>query len=260
MEEAQLKNWKEKLVNDMNKKLGLPFDSFEELKHIFNWSFALENYKQEDLVLIGGWAVHSFNPWKFSLDIDFLATNRFKDVLKNYLYSNRNYTKERDPSGNNIFLKVLDSGKIYIDFISKRDRFHGTDKTLDLTKLKYRTIVQNISYSSTSEFQVVAPEISLLLLLKLKAAWDRYNDLKDESILYHDYLEEKFTKDCGDIIALLQSNKFQFAEFDWLSLIISKFDFLKSFLEQGVVEKNSTYDLISVERAKELIKKFISQI
>ncbi|HKJ96173.1 MAG TPA: hypothetical protein VJ944_00350, partial [Thermoplasmataceae archaeon] len=221
---------------------------------------ANRNYRPGDIVLIGGWAVHSFNPWKYSLDIDLIATGRFKDSLKRHLYSTRDYSRERDSAGNTLFLKSIDSGDIYLDFLPKKDQFHGTGKFLNLMKIEYETVPKNISHSIEPEFQVIVPEISMLLLLKLKAAWDRYYDLSLETALDKDHLNEKFTKDCGDIIALLQSDAFQFARFDWLSSIISRFDFLRTFLGQGIIADNSAFDRISHKEGKALIKRLLSLI
>ena len=189
-----------------------------------------------------------------------IATGRFKDPLKKHLYSTRDYRKEKDSAGNTLYLKRLDSGDIYLDFLPKRDQFHGTEKLLNLMEMEYETVPKNISYSFESEFQVLVPEISMLLLLKLKAAWDRHYDLSLETTPDKDHLSDKFTKDCGDIIALLQSDAFQFARFDWLSSIISGFDFLRDLLEQGIIADNSTFDRISHKESKALIKKLLSLI
>lgn len=239
---------------------NLAEDSFKELKHIFDWSINNEDYKSGDVVLIGGWAVHSFNPWKYSLDIDLIATGRFKDKLKEHLHSTRNYGKEKDSTGNTIYLKKLDYGDIYIDFLPKEDSFHGKNQFLDLRKIKYGTVFRNISYSFEPSFQVIVPEISMLLLLKLKAAWDRHYDLSLQTILNREYLNEKFTKDCGDIIALLQSNAFQDARFELLASAFSEFHFLRDFLEKGIIEDNSTFERISHRNRKALIEKLLHLI
>ena len=248
------------MVNEESRDANLALDSFKELRYIFDWSIANRNYKPGDIILIGGWAVHSFKPWKYSLDIDLIATGRFKDSLTRHLYSTRHYSKERDSAGNTLYLKSLDSGDIYLDFLPKKDQFHGTGKLLNLMRIEYKTVPKNISHSFDPEFQVMVPEISMLLLLKLKAAWDRHYDLSLETTLNKDHLSEKFTKDCGDIIALLQSEAFQFARFDWLSSIISGFDFLRDFLEQGFIPDNSTFDRISRNEGQALIKKLLSLI
>lgn len=248
------------MVNDQAGEPTLAQDSFEELRYIFDWSVNNRNYRSGDVILIGGWAVHSFNPWKYSLDIDFIVTNRFKNALKNHLYSTRYYSKERDSTGNTLYLKSLDSGEIYLDFLPKNDQFHGTGRSLNLMKIEYETVPKNISYSFKPEFQVIVPEISMLLLLKLKAAWDRYYDLSLETTMNKDYLSEKFTKDCGDIIALLQSDAFQLARFDWLSSIISEFDFILDFLKKDIIADNSALDRISHQEGKALIKKLLSLI
>ena len=248
------------MVNEESRDANLALDSFKELRYIFDWSIANRNYKPGDIILIGGWALHSFKPWKYSLDIDLIATGRFKDSLTRHLYSTRHYSKERDSAGNTLYLKSLDSGDIYLDFLPKKDQFHGTGKLLNLMRIEYKTVPKNISHSFDPEFQVMVPEISMLLLLKLKAAWDRHYDLSLETTLNKDHLSEKFTKDCGDIIALLLSDAFHFARFDWLSSIISGFDFLRDFLEQGIIEDNSTFDRISHKEGTALIKKLLSLI
>ena len=248
------------MVNEESRDTTLARDSFEELRHIFSWSIAHRTHRPGDIILIGGWAVHSFNPWKYSLDIDLIATGRFKDRLKEHLYSTRNYSKEKDPAGNNLYLKSLESGDIYLDFLPKTDQFHGTDKLLNLSEIKYETVPKNISYAFEPEFEVIVPEISMLLLLKLKAAWDRHYDLSLETTLNREHLSEKFSKDCGDLIALLQSDAFRFARFDLLSSIISRFDFLLVFLEQGIIADNSTFDRISHKEGRALIKKLLSLI
>ena len=248
------------MANEEGGVATLARDSYEELRYIFEWSMANGNYRSGDAILIGGWAVHSFNPWKYSLDIDLIATGRFKESLKRHLYSTRNYMRERDSAGNTLYLKRLDSGDIYLDFLPKKDQFHGTGKLLNLMEIEYETVPQNISYSFEPEFQVIVPEITMLLLLKLKAAWDRHYDLSLETTPDKDHLSDKFIKDCGDIIALLQSDAFQFARFDWLSSIISKFDFLRGFLERGIIEDNSTFDIISHKEGNALIRKLLSLI
>lgn len=248
------------MVNKKRGEVTLARYSFEELRYIFDWSKANRNYKPGHIILIGGWAVHSFNPWKYSLDIDFIATGRFKDALKRHLYSTRDYSKERDSAGNTLYLKSSDSGDIYLDFLPKKDKFHGTGEILNLIETEYEVIPKNISYSFEPEFQVIVPEISMLLLLKLKAAWDRYYDLTHETTLDKYHLSAKFNKDCGDIIALIHSDEFQFARFDWLSSIISEFDFLKNFLQQGIIVDNSAFDRISHKESQALIKKLLSLI
>ena len=248
------------MVNEEGEEPTLARDSFEELRYIFNWSVSSKYYSLGDIILIGGWAVHSFNPWKYSLDIDFIVSGRFKKSLQSHLYSSRKYSKERNSSGNTLFLKSLDSGNIYLDFLPKKDQFHGTGKTLNLLKIDYETTTKNISYSSGTEFRVIVPEISMLFLLKLKAVWDRYYELSREIVQDKDHLNDKFTKDCGDIVALLQSSEFQFARFDWLSTRISEFDFLKDLLKQGIIEANSTFDHASRNETKALVQKLLSLI
>jgi hypothetical protein len=248
------------LVNEEDIETTLARDSFEELRYIFNWSISNKNYRPDDIVLIGGWAVHSFNPWKYSLDIDIISTDRFTDSLKKHLYSTRGYRKEKDSRGNNLYFKSLASGDIFLDFLPKKDQFHGTSQTLNLLEIEYGTVSKTISYSFEPGFQIIVPEISMLLLLKLKAAWDRYYDLSLSTTPNKDHLAEKFIKDCGDIIALLQSDEFQSIRVELLYSIVSRFNFLRDFMEQGIIEANSSFDRVSLKEGKKLIKKLLSLI
>ncbi len=129
-----------------------------------------------------------------------------------------------------------------------------------MLEIDYGHTFKNISYSFGPEFRVIVPEISMLFLLKLKAAWDRYYDLSDKNNMNNNRLNEKFTKDCGDIIALLQSNSFQFSRFDWLSKMMSEFVFLRNFLGQEIIEDNSTFDRVSRKQGNALIRKLLSLI
>ena len=234
--------------------------SYEELGYIFSWSAKNEEFRQGDLVLIGGWAVHSYNPWKYSLDIDFLSTNRFKDLLKEHLYTTMGYEKEKDSFGNTVLLKNAPPGEIYLDFLPKQDMFHNTQVYLDIGKLSYQTTSRKIQFSSFKEYNVIIPEISMLLLLKVKAAWDRYNDIQNVDSANIERLTEKFSKDCGDIIALMDCDDFRFARFEWLSPILKGYHFLKEFIEEGNIEQNSPYSRLSISASKTVIKNFLSVI
>ncbi len=141
------------MVSKEGEETTLARDSFEELRYIFDWSIANRNYRPGDIILIGGWAVHSFNSWKYSLDIDLIATGRFKDQLRRHLYTTRNYIKEKDSAGNTLYLKSLDSGKIYLDFLPKKDRFHGTGKLLNLMEIEYETVPKIFPISMSLSFR-----------------------------------------------------------------------------------------------------------
>ncbi len=50
------------MANEESGETTLARDSFEELRYIFGWSLSNRNYRTGDIILIGGWAVHTFNP------------------------------------------------------------------------------------------------------------------------------------------------------------------------------------------------------
>jgi hypothetical protein len=248
------------LANNNTNWPDLAKDSLAELQYIFSWSNSRSKFNASNIILVGGWAVHAFNPWKYSLDIDLIISSRFKKTLINELYLNREFIREKDSSGNNLFLKKYDSGDIYLDFLPKKDLFHGTNHMLNLLEFTYEPVTINITNSYGYDLRVTIPEISILFLLKLKAAWDRSYDLSAGNSYNREHLLEKFAKDCGDLIALLHCDGFRFARIDLISQLLSKYYFLKEFLVKGMVEEKSEYDRITREKAKDLVEKLLNLI
>ena len=243
-----------------NRSTNLALDSIEELRYIFKWSLGNIKYKQGDLVLVWGWAVHSYIPWKYSLDMDIIAKSRFKTALQSHLHQQRNYSKEKVPEGNTIFLKRSNSGDIYIDFLPKRDRFHGKNEMLDLTRLNFKKEARSVSYLSKREISVIVPEVSMLMILKLKAAWDRNHDLQSDNYPDKDRLLEKLEKDCGDIISLIKCNAFSNPNLELISYTFSKFGFLRKFMEEGIIEKFSSSNEMQEKEGADLIRKLLSLV
>jgi hypothetical protein len=92
-------------------------------------------------------------------------------------------------------------GEIIIDFISRDERncFEGRNESCPMTLLNGRTIEIALSTDSS----VTIPERSLLLLLKVKAAWDRAYRLHQHTSENEDWEKGKLRKDRADILSLI---------------------------------------------------------
>ncbi len=92
--------------------------SLEELRFILNWITEQgEAYDNPTTVLIGGWAVDTYNSWYGSVDIDLVTNSRTKNTLKQVLKQERKYDSYRIPGRVNTVSKTTESREIIIDFI-----------------------------------------------------------------------------------------------------------------------------------------------
>ena len=204
--------------------------SLEELKHIMQWVRQREENKDNPVtVLIGGWAVYAYNPWYGSLDIDLVTNNSTKESLKYYLLHSRGYEYYRLFRPHSV-AKFTHDGPIIIDFGSKEaeDPFEGRHEKLDLNILDGNTEIRKIR----GEVPAAVPTRSLLLLFKLKAAWDRAYRIENEKSDDLEWENGKLIKDYADILALLD---YEYGGTDidiaFLGEQFSHFEFLKECLK-----------------------------
>jgi hypothetical protein len=66
-----------------------------EFQAIAEYIQAKEDVESPTTVLIGGWAVHAYDPWFGSIDIDLITNSRTKQRLKEHLVSTRGYDRHR---------------------------------------------------------------------------------------------------------------------------------------------------------------------
>ena len=176
--------------------------SLAELAEIFHWVYARENPEDPATVLIGGWAVYCYNPWYGSVDIDLVTSAGTRQHLMRHLETERGFIRRRNPPFRNSVAKILPSGgEIIIDFIPKntKNRFEGRTEQCPLTLLHGRTAQKEIAPG----FSVTIPERSLLLLLKMKAAWDRAYRIQEGISHNADWENGKLRKDRADILSLI---------------------------------------------------------
>lgn len=176
--------------------------SLAELAEISRWINDRENPDNPVTVLIGGWAVYCYNQWYGSIDIDLVTNAGTRQHLMRHLILTRDFIRRRNPPFKNSVIKIIPpDGEIIIDFIPKNERncFEGSDATCPMSLLNGRTVTREISPG----FSVTIPDRSLLLLLKLKAAWDRAYRIQEHTSEREDWENGKLRKDRADILSLI---------------------------------------------------------
>jgi len=180
----------------------IKYASLEELIEIFRW---LRNRGEAEshptTVLIGGWAVYTYNQWYGSVDIDLVTNNRTRQDLMWYLRKERGFVPRRDKMNTTTVIRNIVGGTIVIDFGSREDiyKFEGREEQCPFSLLDGQTEVRAISPG----FSVVVPERTLLMTFKLKAAWDRSFRIQNGSSSDEEWEKGKLSKDRADILALL---------------------------------------------------------
>jgi hypothetical protein len=205
--------------------------SLIELAEIFHWVYERESPDEPKTVLIGGWAVYCFNPWYGSIDIDLVTNAGTRQHLMRYLEQTRGFVKRRNPPFRNSVVKMIPpDGEIIIDFIPRNHSncFEGKNINCSMKLLEGRTIRKEISPG----FFVTVPERSLLLLLKLKAAWDRAYRIEEYASHNEDWEKGKLRKDRADILSLIDPrNGGSDLDLMFLGDMVRKYEFLVEVLK-----------------------------
>lgn len=204
--------------------------SLWELAEIYRWVHDRERPGDHVTVLIGGWAVYCYNPWYGSIDIDLVTNAGTRQHLMRYLENARGFVKRRNPPFRNSIVKIIPpDGEIIIDFIPRNHSscFEGRDETCPMSLLQGKTVLKEISPG----FLVTVPERSLLLLLKLKAAWDRAHRIEEHTSHDEDWEEGKLRKDRADILSLIDpTNGGTELDLMFLADMIHRYAFLTEIL------------------------------
>ncbi len=180
--------------------------SLDELRFIASLVIQYEQQDSPRTVLIGGWAVHSYNAWYGSIDIDLITDAKGKKRLIDRLVNERGFERFRmgdDLRG--LRKNVANNQWVIIDLGTrgKHDPFEGTGYYLDYTLLD-----GNVEWREVTRGAVLpVPERTTLLVLKAKAAWDRNYRLRNGTSPDSAWEWGKLHKDRGDILALLDPTK-----------------------------------------------------
>lgn len=236
--------------------------SFNELTYILQWvSDRGESSGSPETVLIGGWAVYSYNDYYGSVDIDLVTNNATKKSLEWHLLNTRGYEHYREYGSHGVGKRTR-YGWIIIDYISRetRDPFEGRNERLDFHILDTHTEMRRI----IDGVPIAVPTRSLLLLFKLKAAWDRAYRI--EQGISEDALTRergKLIKDYADILALIDPNfGGNELELGFLGEQFVRFEFLKDCLA-NIPENNDAlakYGNMDQETAQNTCNNLLSLI
>ncbi|MFZ3060487.1 MAG: hypothetical protein WA102_12230 [Candidatus Methanoperedens sp.] len=237
--------------------------SLEELNFILNWirEEQGESYDNPIAVLIGGWAVDAYNPWYGSVDIDLVTNSETKNTLKTVLKEERGYESYKIPGRINTVSKPTGDGEIkeiIIDFILRgRIKFEGQEAELDFVIPKEQTTIRELR----GRISAVVPKRSMLLLLKLKASWDRAYRIDNGTSEDPEWEKSKLIKDYADILALIDPvHGGRELDLNFLGEKLTEFDFLKGCLRnipenRDAVEK---YRQMNYETAGYTIRQILS--
>lgn len=206
--------------------------SLAELIEIFQWMQSrARNECESSTVLIGGWAVYCYNPWYGSADIDLITNSRTRHHLMTYLRNERGFVYHRHPMIRNTVVKHTAYGDILIDFGSQKDvcRFEGRKEECPFSLLDGRTVYREIRPGAS----VVIPERTLLLLFKMKAAWDRSIRVRNGTSHDEEWEQGKLWKNRADILALLDPDT-SGTEIDlaYLGTHLMQYPFLEAVLRE----------------------------
>ncbi len=177
--------------------------SFAELKHILAWLADANAAPARDPgVVVGGWAVYAYNPYYGSIDIDIVISSNMCKSLSHWLMTERNFeTWHTDEVGwQGVRKKGPGDHWIIADFGSRHEHysFESRQDRLDFSEVDNHTTTRKIH-----DFEVLVPERALLILFKLKAAWDRGERLRAGTSTNRAWDQGKRVKDLADVLALL---------------------------------------------------------
>ena len=208
--------------------------SGQELRKIGEWNDRHDNGSSvPSLVLIGGWAVDAYNPYLGSVDIDLVSNSHTSHSLMHHLHQFEGY--EYDvlyPFGKTV-LKTTPHGTIILDFISmsKSYPFEGHPEIpFSFEILSGNTVRMRVRGGT----EIAVPNRSILILLKLKAAWDRsYRIEHGNPFITEDHERLKWIKDCADLLALIDPDSGgREIDLEIFGREISRFKFLKDVIIQ----------------------------
>ena len=158
-----------------------------------------------NIVLIGGWAVDTYNPYFGSVDIDLVAEDQAREALIRYLTTCEGY-RPRIQYPFSTVEKVTPHGEIILDFLPPRTPFlyeGHPEIPFSLDILTGNTVFRNVR----GGVGIQVPTRSVLVLLKLKAAWDRSYRILHQTSADIRWEGTKRTKDCADILALIDPTR-----------------------------------------------------
>ncbi len=218
-----------------------------------------EDRENPGTVLIGGWAVDAYNPYFGSQDIDLVTNNTTRKWLIDRLKTGEGYTHQIHYPSDTV-KKETPHGEIILDIIYRETPypFEGHPEipfTLDI--LTGNTVIQNIRGGAI----IPVPNRSILVLLKLKAAWDRSYRIHNQRSRDPSWERGKMIKDCADVLALMDPARGgREIDLEILGGQISRFHFLKEIIQRipDIDAVRERYQGMTQQDIRRLCEDFIS--
>lgn len=193
----------------------------------------------KDTILVGGWAVHSWAPYYFSVDIDLVIRKDARDALKTRLTQWGFYPVSPEAGEDKSKWQKDISGPqpVILDLVGVGKRMENSFVRDETRKIAW---AQAIGHSSMRSIPwndpPIAPtmrvcNVDLLLLYKIKALDDRTVRGAREPD-HSGYLAEKRAKDAKDIWALLEVLRGN-PELDLIRRYCGEYPFLKDVLRSA---------------------------
>ncbi|MHC3129029.1 MAG: hypothetical protein IBV52_03030 [Candidatus Bathyarchaeota archaeon] len=167
-------------------------------------------------MIVGGWAVHAYNPYLESIDIDVITPHEHVELVESLLTTQcrwiktttdlvfwKKFSKQIPDAdvGQHIFFDLLSAGLV--------NAFHENNEK----RIPFQICFKEEFYvrkSIDDEININVPKKELLVIYKLKAYRDRLFDLTYSSRAQvpseRDWLKAKMAKDLSDTIALMDPN------------------------------------------------------
>ncbi|MCK9592098.1 MAG: hypothetical protein M0Q91_08845 [Methanoregula sp.] len=238
-------------------------NSREELAGIFRWvRDHREGSPRQVTVLIGGWAVYCYNPWYGSVDIDIITNSKTRQHLMKFLRDERGFVPQRYPFIRNTVVKNSPEGSIIIDFGSREDicRFEGRSELCPFSLIDNQTEARSIEIGG-NVVEVIIPTRALLVLYKLKAAWDRSQRLLTGTSPDTEWETGKLTKDRADVLALLDpASGGTDIDVFYLGSQLSEYPFLIDVLRSTANDSDAVamYRRLNTAQARDVVERIIS--
>jgi hypothetical protein len=222
-------------------------------------SLRQEDRKDPITVLIGGWAVDAYNPYYGSQDIDLVTDNATRQWLIGRLTGNDGYTPHIQYPSDTV-KKVTPHGEIILDIIYRETPypFEGDPEIpFTFSILTGNTVFRNIRGGAG----IPVPNRSILVLLKLKAAWDRSYRLTSQRSNDPSRERGKMIKDYADVLALIDpAHGGREIDLEILGAQISRYGFLKEFILRipNIDGVREWYHRMAQQDIKRLCEDFVS--
>jgi hypothetical protein len=184
-------------------------------------------------ILLGGWAVVAYNAYSRSQDIDLALSSRHRSSLVHWLRSDHRYEPKRMHRdgwhGAVKHVAPLDQD-VVVDIATYEEtyRFEGRQAQLGFDEALDHHEPRRVAGIATR-----VPTRSLLLLYKLKAAWDRSYRLEHDAADQTGREEGKLVKDRADLLALTDPDVDAPWELAYLQEKLTELDFLVPTLRQA---------------------------